>query len=169
MGLKIPCMKPVVLILSGCEGEYKMILKQGQKTSSPMTTAQIEKRLNDVGVSATAQRIAICKYILCEADHPTAEDIKNWTDLNFPKLSRATVYNTLEILVQAGLLKELKLPHTGKIVYDTNVEEHFHFLDSATGKLFDVSPEECQVTLAMPKDISVQGVEVFLRGKISAK
>ncbi|KAB8032037.1 Fur family transcriptional regulator [Fluviispira multicolorata] len=146
-----------------------MKLDHGHKIYNQLTSAQIEKRLNDIGISATAQRIAICKYILCEADHPTAEDIKKWTDVNFPKLSRATVYNTLEVLVQAGLLKELKLPHTGKIVYDTNVAEHFHFLDSNTGKLFDVSPEECQVTLAMPNDISVQGVEVFLRGKISIK
>lgn len=149
-------------------GYFMISVKEKEKTSC-LTSAQIEQRLREVGVGATAQRIAICKYVLCEADHPTAEDIKNWTDANFPKLSRATVYNTLDVLVQAGLLKELKLPHTGKVVYDTNVSEHFHFLDSETGKLFDVSEEQCKVILNMPQDISIQEVDVFLRGKISSK
>jgi Fe2+ or Zn2+ uptake regulation protein len=134
-----------------------------------LSVAEIEERLKKAGVGATAQRIAICKYVLCEADHPTAEDIKNWTDANFPKLSRATVYNTLDVLVQAGMLKELKLPHTGKVVYDTNVTEHFHFLDNDSGRLFDVSEEECKVILNLPKDIRIEEVDVFLRGKVTSK
>lgn len=132
-----------------------------------LSVAEIEERLKKSGVAATAQRIAICKYVLCEADHPTAEDIKNWTDANFPKLSRATVYNTLDVLVQAGMLKELKLPHTGKVVYDTNVNEHFHFFDNNTGKLFDISEEQCKLILNLPKNINVVEVDVFLRGTMT--
>lgn len=146
-----------------------MELAYEKKSPRMMSSAEIEKRLRELGVGATAQRIAICKYILCEADHPTAEDIKKWTDINFPKLSRATVYNTLEVLVSAGLLKELKLPHTGKVVYDTNITDHFHFFDDESGKLYDVSREECQVTLSMPDDISIKEVDVFLRGKKALK
>ena len=132
-----------------------------------LSVAEIEEKLKKSGVAATAQRIAICKYVLCEADHPTAEDIKNWTDANFPKLSRATVYNTLDVLVQAGMLKELKLPHTGKVVYDTNVKEHFHFFDNNTGKLFDISEEQCKLILNLPKNINVVEVDVFLRGTMT--
>lgn len=132
-----------------------------------LSVAEIEERLKKSGVAATAQRIAICKYVLCEADHPTAEDIKNWTDANFPKLSRATVYNTLDVLVQAGMLKEFKLPHTGKVVYDTNVNEHFHFFDNNTGKLFDISEEQCKLILDLPKNINVVEVDVFLRGTMT--
>ncbi|WGL59336.1 Fur family transcriptional regulator [Pigmentibacter sp. JX0631] len=132
-----------------------------------LSVAEIEEKLKKSGVAATAQRIAICKYVLCEADHPTAEDIKNWTDANFPKLSRATVYNTLDVLVQAGMLKELKLPHTGKVVYDTNVNEHFHFFDNNTGKLFDISQEQCKLILNLPKNINVVEVDVFLRGTMT--
>ncbi|KAB8039453.1 transcriptional repressor [Silvanigrella paludirubra] len=145
-----------------------MILKINKEKAHCLTVPEIEERLKKSGVAATAQRIAICKFVLCEADHPTAEDIKNWTDANFPKLSRATVYNTLDVLVQAGMLKELKLPHTGKVVYDTNVGDHYHFLDSASGKLFDISNEECKVILNLPKDIYIEEVDVFLRGKVSS-
>ena len=144
-----------------------MILKANKDKIHGLSVSEIEEKLKKAGVAPTAQRIAICKYVLCESDHPTAEDIKNWTDANFPKLSRATVYNTLEVLVKAGMLKELKLPHTGKVVYDTNVDDHFHFLDSDSGHLFDVSKEECKVILNLPKDIHIDEVDVFLRGKIS--
>ena len=149
------------------EGIY-MILKINKEKAHCLTVPEIEERLKKSGVAATAQRIAICKFVLCEADHPTAEDIKNWTDANFPKLSRATVYNTLDVLVQAGMLKELKLPHTGKVVYDTNVGDHYHFLDSTSGKLFDISSEECKVILNLPEDIYIEEVDVFLRGKVSS-
>ncbi|WP_397599905.1 Fur family transcriptional regulator [Silvanigrella sp.] len=145
-----------------------MILKLNKEKVHCLTVPEIEERLKKSGVAATAQRIAICKFVLCEADHPTAEDIKNWTDANFPKLSRATVYNTLDVLVQAGMLKELKLPHTGKVVYDTNVGDHYHFLDNTSGKLFDISNEECKVILNLPEDIYIEEVDVFLRGKVSS-
>jgi len=134
-----------------------------------LSPLEIEERLKNIGVGATAQRIAICKYVLCEADHPTAEDIKMWTDANFPKLSRATVYNTLDVLVQVGMLKELKLPHTCKIVYDTNIMNHFHFLDTESGKLFDISEEQCQIALNLPDNMQVKGVDIFLRGKLTLK
>ena len=65
-----------------------------------LTPAEIEDRLSRSGVQPTAQRIAIAQYVLCEAEHPTADDVKAWTDLNFPKLSLATVYNTLNVLVK---------------------------------------------------------------------
>lgn len=144
-----------------------MLQPTTRDSSSNLTAAEIEVRLKKLGIGATAQRIAICKYILCEADHPTAEDIKTWTDANFPKLSRATVYNTLEVLVQAGMLKELKLPHTGKVVYDTNIDDHFHFLDSNSGKLFDISMEQCKVILSLPNNIKIEGVDIFLRGTVT--
>jgi Fur family iron response transcriptional regulator len=146
-----------------------MNLKLKKEKLNCLSSAEIEERLKKSGIGATAQRIAICKYVLCEADHPTAEDIKNWTDANFPKLSRATVYNTLDVLVQARMLKELKLPHTGKVVYDTNITDHYHFLDDESGKLFDISNEQCKVILNLPNDIKVSEVDVFLRGKLSTK
>src|SRR5262249_26897232 len=82
--------------------KFRIILNC-MKPKSCLTPIEIENRLNEHGVQPTAQRIAICRYVLCEADHPTAEDVKKWADANFPKMSLATVYNTLGILVAAGL------------------------------------------------------------------
>lgn len=125
---------------------------------------EIEARLNEAGVSATAQRIAICRFVLCEADHPTAEKVKDWVDHNFPKMSMATVYNTLGILVKAGLLQELKLPHIGSAVYDSNLDRHYHFVDEKSGQVLDVDPSKVKISLDLDDHFDVREMEVVLRG-----
>jgi Fur family transcriptional regulator, iron response regulator len=131
-----------------------------------LAPSEIEAKLAAAGVNPTAQRIAICRYVLCEADHPTAEQVKEWADRNFPKLSLATVYNTLGTLVQAGLLKELRLPHSESVIYDDNVGTHYHFLDERTGELIDVPPEAVEVTPRLQKKFKVKDVEVLIRGTL---
>ncbi|HVE13413.1 MAG TPA: Fur family transcriptional regulator [Elusimicrobiota bacterium] len=124
----------------------------------------IESRLRAAGVQPTAQRLAIARFVLGAAEHPSAEDVKAWADENFHKLSLATVYNTLGALVRAGLLKEVRLPHNDRVVYDDNVSEHYHFLDERTGKIFDVDPARVAVRPRLGKEFRVRGVEVLLRG-----
>ncbi len=129
-----------------------------------LTPQEIESRLSAAGVRATAQRIAIAQFVLCSADHPTAEDVKNWTDENFPKLSMATVYNTLAVLVKAGLLREFRLPHSSRVIYDQNIEVHNHFLDEKSGKLYDLAAGEVAVSLKPGHRAKVRQMDVLLRG-----
>ena len=129
-----------------------------------LSPQEIDARLKSAGIQPTAQRIAICHYVLCEADHPTAEQVKDWADRNFPKISLATVYNTLGTLVKAGLLKELKLPHSESVIYDDRVTDHYHFLDEATGKLIDVMPDEIDVVSRLKSGLKVNSIEILLRG-----
>jgi Fur family transcriptional regulator, iron response regulator len=129
------------------------------------TTLEIEAKLRSAGVNPTAQRLAICRYVLGEGDHPTADDVKTWADQNFPKLSLATVYNSLNTLVAAGLLRELKLPHSDKVFYDSRVSDHHHFLDQNTGKLFDLMPEQVQVTPRLERGFAIESIEVLIRGR----
>lgn len=130
-----------------------------------LTSAEIERRLEEANVRPTAQRIAVARFVLCEADHPTADAVKQWADANFPKMSLATVYNTLGTLVKAGLLKEMRLPHTGKTVYDDNVSDHYHFVDEKTGKLYDLEPGQVEVSSKLGGKFKVTGVEVVFRGE----
>lgn len=130
-----------------------------------LSNSEIEERLISAGVTPTAQRIAICRYVLCEADHPTAEQVKTWADKNFPKLSMATVYNTLGVLVRAGLLKEIRFPHLDSSVYDNNIERHYHFVDEGTGAILDLEPSQVKVSHALEKSYQVRQIEVILKGK----
>ncbi len=128
-----------------------------------LTSQAVEERLQAANVQPTAQRLAIARYVLCKADHSTAEDVKSWMDKNFPKISLATVYNTLGILVEADLLKKICLPDIKEAIYDDNITYHFHFLNIKTGKIIDVDPADVKVTLKV-KGLKIDEIQVCLRG-----
>jgi Fur family iron response transcriptional regulator len=131
---------------------------------SCLSTQEIEKILKAAGIQATAQRLAICRYVLCEASHCTVEEVKDWADKNFPKISLATVYNTLNILVEVGLIKALKLSHSEKVIYDNNINNHYHFLDENTGELFDIDESDFKFNYSLGKDFKVNTLDVLIRG-----
>ncbi len=130
-----------------------------------LTTQEIESRLKTAGVQPTLQRIAICQFVLCEADHPTAEEVHAWAEKNLAKISLATVYNTLNVLVAAGLLKEFKFQHQDKVIYDDNMEEHFHFLDEKSGRLYDIHKDDVKLSVELEKKFKISGFDLLIKGE----
>lgn len=130
-----------------------------------LTTTEIESRLKEAGINATAQRIAICRYVLCEGDHPTVEDIKAWADENFPKISLATVYNTVHKLEEAGLLRSFTFPHCDKVVYDNTLDDHYHLCDAETGRVVDVPLEAVQLRPEFINDYQIESTSIVFYGK----
>lgn len=131
-----------------------------------LSPTEIEDRLRSAGVQPTLQRMAICKFVLCEADHPTAEDVKDWADKNLGKISQATVYNTLNTMVDAGILKEFKFHHSEKVVYDCNTHDHFHFVDEKSGKIYDIDPEDVKLSLSIPKKFKIKDIKLVFKGEV---
>ena len=125
----------------------------------------IKQILVEAGIRPTAQRIAICQYVLTQADHPTADCIKKWADRNFPTVSMATIYNTLGTLVESGLLKAIKFPHSEKVIYDSNCEAHYHFLDEETGELIDIATDRVEITPKLQAEFEIGAIDVLLKGK----
>lgn len=131
-----------------------------------LTTGEIEERLRHHKVQPTLQRIAICRYVLCEADHPSADQVFEWAQKNLDKISQATVYNTLGTLTEAGLLRTFKFPHSEKLIYDCNTEDHFHFFDEKTQKIIDIKSDVVQVKIDLPRKFRVHGFDVVLKGEV---
>lgn len=137
-----------------------------------LTTKEIQSRLQSAGVGATVQRIAVAQYILCQADHPTADQIFEWAQQKLGKISLATVYNTVEALEKAGLIRKLKFPFTDKIMFDGNVKHHHHFFDQKTGKVIDIDAQDIEMSFkASPglKNFKVNSYEVLLHGELKTK
>ena len=80
-----------------------------------------------------------------------------------PVLSRATVYNTLNLFVKKGLLRELILAE-GKIVFDPKMERHHHFINEKTGRIMDIPWEAVEVRPKQLKGLRVSEYQVVLRG-----
>jgi len=99
----------------------------------------------DAGVAPTAQRIAVAQYVMCEGDHPTAEEVANAVRTRLPMISRATIYNTLGRLVEVGLLREVRVPHDESLHYDGNLDPHHHLIDKGSGEIVDLDFNEVQI------------------------
>ncbi len=127
----------------------------------------ISEILSKAGVNPTAQRIAVFKYVHNESDHPTPEQVKVAVDRVFPKISLATVYNTLNALVEAGLVKAVKLPNSGKVCYDANTAKHYHFIDEKQGLLLDLDLKDIKIDLNLSTQFEVKDVDVFIKGHYS--
>lgn len=103
-----------------------------------MNTGKIEELLIKHSVKPTPQRVVITQFVLDSVDHPTAEDIHHSVRTRLPvALSRATVYNTLNKLVESGVIKEV-VAEAGCTRYDANLDRHHHFIDMKTGKIVDI-------------------------------
>jgi Fur family iron response transcriptional regulator len=89
------------------------------------------------GVAPSAQRLAVADYVLATTEHPSADQVFTRVSATLPMLSRATVYNTLNLFVARGLLRELVLAE-GRVVFDPNLQPHHHFIDDETGEISDI-------------------------------
>lgn len=122
-------------------------------------------RLEDHGIRPTAQRLAIASYVLHTERHPSADDVWARVRRTFPMVSRATVYNTLNLFVEKQLLQALVLTE-GQVVFDANTERHHHFIDDDTGKIYDLPWGSLKVSrVNQLEGFDVRDYQVLLRGK----
>ncbi|MCW3982736.1 MAG: transcriptional repressor [Candidatus Bathyarchaeota archaeon] len=103
----------------------------------PKTETTIIQALRSKGYKATPQRIAICKTALASREHPSPQKIYTEIKKTNPTVSLATVYSTLGILKEGGLIQELNFPQ-GQTRYDPNLEPHINLVCTNCGKIFDL-------------------------------
>ena len=117
------------------------------------------------GIQPSAHRVAIARYVLDTDSHPSADHVLREVRRRFPIVSRATVYNTLNLLVRKGLLRQHAFGGVGG-VFDANTDLHHHFVDEETGDLGDIPWEVLNVSgLDSLRDVEVTGYMVVIRGK----
>ena len=108
------------------------------------------EQLRSHGLKVTPQRIAILDILKDDTTHPSAEEIYGRLKPNFPSLSLATVYNTLEALNRAGVIQEVIIDPR-KRHYDPNPKPHSHFQCRNCSSIFDIAieielpPTPCQI------------------------
>lgn len=121
-----------------------------------------EKQLIEkYGLNSTNQRIMILHYILEIADHPTAEDILAWSKENCPKISVATIYNTLNVFVEKNLLKTMTPPDSKVIYYEVNTGHHYHLIDTKSGKFIDIPKDKIEFNHHLDEYL-IEKIDVFI-------
>lgn len=121
--------------------------------------------LAGAGIQPSAQRIVVAQYVLFTDEHPSADKVWARVKAGFPMISRATVYNTLNLLVEKGLLRELHLA-PDSIVFDPKVEAHHHVIDEATGRIYDLPWETVKVSdVEQIEGFEIHDYQVVMRGR----
>ena len=125
----------------------------------------VASRLETHGIKPSAQRVAVAQYVLHTDEHPSADDVWARVKPAFPMVSRATVYNTLNLFVEKGLLRRFALTG-GRVAFDPNVERHHHVIDEETGKVYDLPWDALKVSrVEQVEGFDIRDYQVVLRGK----
>ncbi len=98
------------------------------------------------GLKVTSQRLAIYQTLLKSEEHPSAEKIFEKISQEHPSISLATVYKTLETLVEAGLAKKVKTAND-LLRFDAKTGNHNHLYCSNTDQIIDFDDPELQTML----------------------
>jgi Fur family peroxide stress response transcriptional regulator len=102
-----------------------------------MNAEAIKRSLVGSGLRCTAQRYAVMAFLMEHAGHPTAAEIFEAVNGVDPRTSRATTYNNLRDLVQAGLVREVAVE--GRAArFDAKGMRHHHFICDRCGSVEDI-------------------------------
>lgn len=111
-------------------------MTQGMHQSVNMDSSLIDTLL-DHGISVTRQRLAVARVMLPARVHCSAEEVVGALKASGEPVSKATVYNTLGLFVEKGLLRAVVIDATHTL-YDSNIEPHHHCYNEQTGELIDI-------------------------------
>ncbi len=87
-------------------------------------------------INPSHQRIKVLEYLSVHKNHPTVDDIFIDLKKEMPTLSKSTVYNTIKVFVNEGLVQELNI-EDNEIRYDLNILLHGHFKCKNCGMIYD--------------------------------
>lgn len=129
-----------------------------------MSRLDILSLLEQHGILPTPQRIEVAEVLLERPQHLSAEQIIERLKQAGSGVSKATVYNTLNLFGERGLVRELMVDPERKF-YDSTTRPHHHFYNVDTGELVDIPDEQVRFAdlPALPEGTESESVEVLIR------
>ncbi len=132
---------------------------------APDSSPTPSERLSAARLRPTRQRLALTSLVFGQGErHISAESLHDEAVRAKVPVSLATVYNTLRRFTECGLLREV-LVAPGKVYFDTNSADHYHFFFERTGELTDIPADD--VTLSKlpptPPGTDLARVDVIIR------
>jgi Fur family iron response transcriptional regulator len=124
----------------------------------------VEQKLQSHGVKPTAQRIEIGMLILLQPCHMSADQVIARLRETGARVSKATVYNTLNLFSRQGIVREVAVD-PNHLVYDSTVTSHHHFYNADTGELTDIDSNEFAISRLPhpPAGTTTETVELIVR------
>ncbi|MBI5397324.1 MAG: transcriptional repressor [Verrucomicrobia bacterium] len=109
------------------------------------TANDLQQTLRERGWRMTRQRQAVYDAVLASRDHPSAEEVFQRVRRKLPDVSLATVYNSLEALVECGQVAKVPRSDDGPARYSHRLDPHHHARCIACGQVWDLEEQSLDI------------------------
>lgn len=135
-----------------------------QALSEKSSRKDVVEMLTEYGITPTQQRIVIAQELLSKPQHLSADQVLQRVNTHSNTVSKATVYNTLGLFSEKGLIREVIVDST-KVFYDSNTKPHHHFYDVESGTLHDIESAELAIEKMPepPMAMEIKDIDVIVR------
>jgi Fur family transcriptional regulator, peroxide stress response regulator len=130
----------------------------------------IKQSLQGAGIKATLPRIGIYQLLSTFKHHPSAEELYQKVSKKYPGVSLATIYKTLEVLVQNKLVNKV-VTDEDKVRYDFRTDQHIHLYCQKTNKITDYEDPELDDLISnyfksksIP-DFTIKQIQINIQGE----
>jgi Fur family iron response transcriptional regulator len=132
--------------------------------AGPLLEDCIADLLRHHNIPLTLQRLAVARVLFARPVHLTADQILARAQAIFSDVSRATVYNSLKLFKEKGLVRELVVDPT-RIIYDSNTSPHYHLYNADTGEMTDIPAGHMQIigTTELPENVELDELDIIVR------
>jgi len=133
-------------------------------TRPRLDSAEAARLLASRGIVPTRQRVQVAAVLLARDQHLSAAALLECVNREGEPVSKATVYNTLALFLQKGLVREVVVDRA-RVFYDSNTADHHHLYDTDRCTLTDIDADQISVSglPALPEGTVVDNVDVIIR------
>ena len=129
-----------------------------------MSSSELLALFEHYGILATPQRLEVAEILLEKPQHMSADQIIDRLREAGSSVSKATVYNTLNLFGERGIVREVMVDPARKF-YDSTTRPHHHFYNVDTGELHDIPDDQVRFSELppMPEGTRSEGIELLIR------
>ena len=130
----------------------------------PYDRPTLNALLRRYGIAPTHQRLEIAQVLFARCQHLSAEQILQQVNERHAETSKATVYNTLNLFRDRGLVREV-IVDPKRVFYDPNTGPHHHLYNVDTGEITDIPADALRLSglPELPAGMVTEGVDVIVR------
>lgn len=127
------------------------------------TNSFIAGRLRESNIKPSPQRIKILEYLANYPCHPTVDRIYSALLPDMPTLSKSTVYNTLKILRDARLVREVTIEEN-EVHYEYAIKAHGHFRCLDCGEIYDFQADAEEINTDELRGFCITEKDIYFKG-----
>ncbi len=119
--------------------------------------------LTENGVKPSVQRIKIFEYLIAKRNHPTVDMIYKELIDDMPTLSKTTIYNTLKLFVEKGIVLIVNI-EDNETRYDADTSLHGHFKCEKCETVYDFDVSESGINLKNIDKFKINETHIYIKG-----